>query len=453
MITSNKYQEIALAPALLFWYGDWSFTTAEIAKLYHLISDGGLSIAFQSTFGGLSRVSELTAHCAIIFSRMVRLRRWERSEYERNQLPIPDIVHLAQSADATDPRDKVYGLLAILPRGMTARIQPSYVSDAGVSNVYASFAMASFLEEGSLNSLARINKASTRPVMLPSWAFDLSTGFPHTLMLTRHQRHAANGKRSSTPTFSDDCKAMFCEGVFVDTIETLSAALHQGKTEVWEPMDPPIDADTQDAGPYLFSVDEYSRLCLARVLANNSNYNYSQGPSLLDVPWMPVEEMLPIHNGLVTFAMVPQDAYHRDDVRHWPTFTQLSPLTIVFRALLHPNADFLIHGIPLRHYFTNTDEFCEHPEAYHGMAKSATGIVADRRLCTTRKGLLGMAPKYAKLGDRVAVLTGCDMPVVLRPTGDKYEFIGAAFVEGLMKGEAIDSIERGEMRLESIAIE
>jgi hypothetical protein len=380
---------------------------------------------FTTQFGGRLRIVEVQSHYAAIFSRLVRLRRWE-SSFVKEKLPVTDIVHLAQSAAATDPRDKVYGLLALVTKDLAARIQPSYALENGINDVYTSFAKACFLEEGNLNSLARVQTSRTRPLNLPSWAFDLSTGATTTLMLTRHQSHAANGKRISVPQFSEDGNLMLADGVFVDTIATLAMALHHGNTEVWEPTDPPIDPTTTDTGPYLFPVDENSKLALARCLSNNSNYEFSQGSSLLDVPWVPVDEMPRIRNGLVSTSLIVQ--------------------------MLHPNAFFPIHGVPLRHYFSTTDELCPDPEAFHETGRVARGVGADRRLCTTKSGLIGMAPKYAKLGDRVAVMTGCDMPFVLRPKGEHYEFIGAAFVEGLMKGEAIERVERGELKLETIRI-
>ncbi|KAK7187250.1 ATPase family AAA domain-containing protein 1 [Paraphaeosphaeria sporulosa] len=41
-------------------------------------------------------------------------------------------------------------------------------------------------------------------------------------------------------------------------------------------------------------------------------------------------------------------------------------------------------------------------------------------------GLIGMAPKYAKRGDRIAIMMGCDMAFVLGPNGENYGFVGAA---------------------------
>ncbi|KAK1451886.1 hypothetical protein CMEL01_06460 [Colletotrichum melonis] len=43
-----------------------------------------------------------------------------------------------------------------------------------------------------------------------------------------------------------------------------------------------------------------------------------------------------------------------------------------------------------------------------------------------------------KLGDQVAVLLGCDLPMIIRPGGpDRYQVIGPLFVHGLMLGEAL----------------
>ncbi|KAL5373046.1 hypothetical protein DPSP01_013008 [Paraphaeosphaeria sporulosa] len=77
------------------------------------------------------------------------------------------------------------------------------------------------------------------------------------------------------------------------------------------------------------------------------------------------------------------------------------------------------------------------------MGKFAMGVSAERRICTAMGGLIGMAPKYAKRGDRIAIMMGCDMAFVLGPNGENYGFVGAAFVEGLMKGEAIERLNKG----------
>ena len=61
--------------------------------------------------------------------------------------------------------------------------------------------------------------------------------------------------------------------------------------------------------------------------------------------------------------------------------------------------------------------------------------IADR--CCTRGGYLCHVPRQAKVGDIVVLIGGCDVPYLLRPReqGDKYSFIGACYVHGVMFGE------------------
>lgn len=56
---------------------------------------------------------------------------------------------------------------------------------------------------------------------------------------------------------------------------------------------------------------------------------------------------------------------------------------------------------------------------------------------TTKNGYFGITAAAQK-GDHVAVLAGCNLPVILRKrkAEDKYEFVGTCFVHGFMGGEA-----------------
>lgn len=63
----------------------------------------------------------------------------------------------------------------------------------------------------------------------------------------------------------------------------------------------------------------------------------------------------------------------------------------------------------------------------------------QRRLFWTSCGLLGLGPLNMHTGDVIAVLYGCELPLVLRPTShvDRYCVVGAAYVRGTMDGEAM----------------
>jgi hypothetical protein len=63
-----------------------------------------------------------------------------------------------------------------------------------------------------------------------------------------------------------------------------------------------------------------------------------------------------------------------------------------------------------------------------------------------------MAPEAAQEGDKVAVLYGCNFPVILRPCGDLFKYVGECYVDGLLGGEAIDAQERGEYDIVEVGI-
>jgi hypothetical protein len=85
--------------------------------------------------------------------------------------------------------------------------------------------------------------------------------------------------------------------------------------------------------------------------------------------------------------------------------------------------------------------FLDLREAY----KSA---VLNRRLCWTKKGRLGLVPRFARPGDCVVVVPGAPVPFVIRPVGkgevvSAHHFIGESFVDGIMHGEAMADSEIG----------
>lgn len=76
--------------------------------------------------------------------------------------------------------------------------------------------------------------------------------------------------------------------------------------------------------------------------------------------------------------------------------------------------------------------------------------LAGRRLITTRGGYIGLAPEEAELGDVIAILHGCNFPLVLRPCGGSYLLIGECYVDGMMDGEMVEA--RGQRVFEGTEI-
>lgn len=75
------------------------------------------------------------------------------------------------------------------------------------------------------------------------------------------------------------------------------------------------------------------------------------------------------------------------------------------------------------------------PQVGTGFATFSNG----RHLSETRNGRLGSMPKGTKVGDKICILYGGNLPYVIRPCGDgKYTLVGDCYVHGFMYGEAMD---------------
>ena len=90
---------------------------------------------------------------------------------------------------------------------------------------------------------------------------------------------------------------------------------------------------------------------------------------------------------------------------------------------------------------------------------SMVRVAATRSLCVTEGGYLVMAPLQAERGDHVCLLSGGKLPYIVRASisketlmvgkGTPLEFIGDAYVHGLMKEEAM---RRTSLKFEDIIL-
>jgi hypothetical protein len=75
--------------------------------------------------------------------------------------------------------------------------------------------------------------------------------------------------------------------------------------------------------------------------------------------------------------------------------------------------------------------------------------LVGRALANTTKGHLAMVPSKARKGDVIAIVD-CPFPIVLRPKGQGYEYIGECYLHGFMDGEAFAGDE--QPKIEEITI-
>lgn len=67
----------------------------------------------------------------------------------------------------------------------------------------------------------------------------------------------------------------------------------------------------------------------------------------------------------------------------------------------------------------------------------------NRSFILTGSGSMGLAPSDTQEGDYISVILGGDVPYIIRQSSHNWVFMGEAYVDGLMNGEAVQACRQG----------
>ncbi|KAK3704286.1 hypothetical protein LTR37_013960 [Vermiconidia calcicola] len=108
-------------------------------------------------------------------------------------------------------------------------------------------------------------------------------------------------------------------------------------------------------------------------------------------------------------------------------------------SLVHEGATRYIEGEVIA---PDSTEVCQHLGWYHRQSSELADLLACtelRRSALIDDGHLALVPSDANTGDPIAIIQGCDMPMIIRHIGDDdYRLVEEAFVEGTTLGERVD---------------
>lgn len=79
-------------------------------------------------------------------------------------------------------------------------------------------------------------------------------------------------------------------------------------------------------------------------------------------------------------------------------------------------------------------------------------ITLNRKFAVLAGGDYALCPGLVEKGDLVVVLMGYTTPFILRPAGDEFLLVGECYVHGIMQGQALSMLERGEKTLRDFRI-
>ncbi|KAI1658683.1 HET-domain-containing protein [Daldinia decipiens] len=404
---------------------------------------------------------------------------------------VYDCLLVSREANATDERDRVYGILGLPQIANTIQLIPDYNRTAPETFILFS---ARLLASGNVNGLRLVNSPIpaigtryyksthfSRPRSpklihdhrvvhrgcehgLPSWVICWSCPRnPAQPFLDRTRSLSLLALPPTTPRITDD-NVLIVKGVVFDTITTLSAchATESDKSYPRSAPEPPKSAYGDRAA---------TREALARTLtgdfeSKSDNASDSENPDL-DNPSLATAVMHPTIwdmgiNGIDNNIFGLKDFYQRN--RALQLFDGWTLDSLV--RDLSRSADI---GRRVKESARARPKILRVTMAHREALTQAMRALGWRRLVVTSTGFLGLVPAAAREGDVLAVVGGCDAPLLLRRVGGdgvgdgveekgveigkgRFQVIGEAYVHWVTGREIQERVEGGVCKVEDISI-
>ncbi|KAF2160006.1 hypothetical protein M409DRAFT_29616 [Zasmidium cellare ATCC 36951] len=321
---------------------------------------------------------------------------------------------------ATDPKDRVYGFLGVLP---DLGLEPDYTKS--VSTIYQEATMAVIQKQQSLDIFINICLPDATCADLPSWASTWSThgGVMHATRVAAWDADSwitPDDNRNADPADHGDPEICYnaCPGVEF-AAQQVGTTLHVLGFRLCRA------GDVQGFGPSL-SIPEDSVPSSVTGWARKSE---SLG-----------ENFDPYRSDMLDYYLHWRDR-STDHVTFEKKFINLLFLDRTNRERQGTQSDWdIVHE-------RSTLGNIEQPDTI--ICKALTPFprtLLTHRVAMLENKVLCLLPNEAQAGDEVFLLAGCYVPFLLRPSrtgcGTLYSLVGPAYVDGVMDGEPLAEAPR-----------
>lgn len=366
---------------------------------------------------------------------------------------LTQVLDLAQKAQCSDPRDKVFGLAGLIFEHLGATVLPDY--NATMRHVFTNFATSLFEIRDLETVLAWCSGVENSN--LPSWVPDWTQRFPRNHVRWLRNREAS-GVAKQEASIQGSC--LKSRGTLLDTVldvSTKSSSRAADATDCAAPSESSsmanryggkaqtslalsltllMDHRSKAACPTLFRKErgEHAITYLGNlpVRLQECSTSETKGPRIIS-----------LHDPLTAILRRLQES------GYWDDFEEFHRLNANMKLLGFHFSDFFLDAslfdtlrqdVVGTHILRLTDDLIADTK---GNMRCAMVALRGRQLATTKTGWLALVPESTHRGDRVAVLYGCGFPVVLRPSGNGFRYIGECYIHGLMNGELFTSLMSG----------
>lgn len=353
---------------------------------------------------------------------------------------ISGILTRARRQEATEPKDKVYGLYGIIEHAKLPKVDYDYT----VQRIYTDTTVAALRYDPTVDVL---HQTCLQPIIshLPSWVPDWSNAafiqpFPRVRTLCSNQFIQVRGRRllidgsifdtifevaDSTSTCSDNFKRGWSARKYRDSPEERHGAvkclIHT--LQAW------VELGLRDTAHEISreSLCTFSSLILGIV------------PERFTLSPCDFQDILNILVSIVLADPRQLEQLHQNVQSHE------SYLGVVkdYRELFGLSGDTnewsyeLIKHLVLRLHSTEIS-ILQHDISL---------FTYQRTLFTTRNGYMGIGPRWMKPGDKVVAFSGYNVPFILREAHEYYKLLGPAYIDRMMKWEHRDGKKAGIITL------
>ena len=362
------------------------------------------------------------------------------SETEREEpleKSLLNLLILSRSNAATDPRDKVYGLLGLAEDDVAKQITPDYSKERSAAKLYIEVAQA-YIRKGegvkllqhagidSVESAAFRQKAGIAdPVAgLPSWVPDWSHKPRHMF-----EHNLYNSSRSSEPKIrlAENGIELMIRGAIIDSVKFESLPL---RYSVLNGPTPKFHYYKRRGPGFTFPGGmtdvEIGRTVYTLAIVLSRKYcsldAYPGGADLSLIARALIADTMETGRRATSAVLNPSGtAYHR-----WAEWVGDLPQS---DAQSGP-PEFL-----RRHQHEKTSGQDHMVDEAWPFAAALGRTQRGRRLCWTQRGYVGTATHDTEEGDLIVLFEGFRMPFVLRRKEDKFQIVGDCYIHGIMDGD------------------
>ena len=345
-----------------------------------------------------------------------------KNQFERDKhVPLEILLTQARFFQAKDPRDNVFAVLGLCPKGEVVAVD--YSKD--VCHVFRDVtAYLLFGERAKENDelIPLILRSSQAGGIsgLPSWVPDWSRPF-HADFRVSHDnttKFKAGGKGSIEVAPTQDPNRIRLRGKIFDTVHQMSSIAPS-----------PTMAELVTAFDDLGAPRDFFENLLWKRITLNCWLIDTSALAWTCTRYPDEKSKIAAYSRTLICNetdKVEDNAGNSFEHIYWQFRTCL--------AIMYPGG--IMNGAPLESIAHAVVGYLSAFKSYEIVLQS---FGSNRRLFSTMGGYMALGPANVQPHDLMCVFVGGDVPFILRPYGDEYKLIGECYVHGVMDGEVMET--------------